>query len=365
MSKKLLVILSAVCLMASVFVGCSKGENKTTNNEATSASTKQEETRVKYSGEKGRISVYLSGPANMVEELENAFEKDRGDVLELYHAGCGPLRQKIWTEVEAGNIHADVFFGSNPLIYHALKEKGALENYVSEHNEDLKEEYKVGDGFFTLVNARYEVLVYDKGNISKEDAPKSYEDLKDSKWKDKIAYTDISQSSTALALTTGLWDMKGQNMSYFEGLKANNTLVVAKSKEVADKIQSGEIGAGITAYDAVASINKKAKKEGFESNLGMIWPKEGAIRLERPIAIMKNDTRPEENTKLAKEFVDFMLSPEGQKITVKYNFFSIRNDVEVPKGAPSDIKYKTIDWDSVSKHEKTIRDDFKKVMLGN
>lgn len=377
--KQKVALALALALSITTLIGCSNNENKpvsaknssvsnvepVSNEESESSEAQNEKTPI-YTGEEGKITVYLSGPAKMISDLEASFEKDRGDVLDMYHAGCGPLRQKIWTEVESGNVHADVFFGSNPIIYNAFKEKGVLEKYVSPQAESIKPELqKVGDGYFTLVNIRYEVLVYDKLNLSKEEAPKSYEELKDPKWKDKLAYTDLSQSSTALALSSALWEINGQNMSFFEGLKANNPLIVPKSKAVADKIQSGEIQAGITAYDAVIRLNRKAKKEGFESSLGMVWPEEGAIQIERPIAIMKNEARPEKNDKLSKEFVDFMLSPEGQKITVKYGFYSVRNDISTPKGALKDTKAIKIDWKSVVKNEKLIREDFKNIMIGN
>ncbi len=318
-----------------------------------------------YPGAAGKITVYISGPAAMIEKLEQKFEAERGDVIEIYHAGCGPLRQKVWAEAEADNMQADVFWGSNPLIYYMLDEKGLLDPYKSKQVESFIPEYQLPDANFALTNARYEVLVFNKQSLNKQTAPKKFADLMDAKWLDKMAYTDLSQSSTAFALSTALWDMFDKKMTFFEGIKANNALIVPKSKTVADKIQSGEIEVGIVPHDAIFRLTKKAKKEGFESNLGFNWPEDGAIRLERPIAIIKNDARPAENQALAEEFVDFILSKEAQNLMLKFGFVSVRGDVELVKGIPQDLKVTTVDWKEAGKSEQKIREDFKAIMSGN
>ncbi len=348
-NKVLMLLLVSIVVL---FVGC--------NNSETSE-IKEKDT---YNGEAGKITVYISGPETMIKKLEEKFESKHGDVLNIYHAGCGPLRQKVWAEAEANNINADVFWGSNPLIYYKLDEKGLLLPYNSKETEKLMDDYKIEDSNFILSSARYEVLVYSKKDLTKETAPKSYAALTDEKWKDKLAYTDLSQSSTALALSTGLWVINDNSMKFFEGIKSNNALIVPKSKTIADKIQSGEIEVGIVPYDAIFRLTKKAKKEGFESNLGFMWPKEGAIRLERPIAIIKNNARPEENTEIAKKFVDFIMSKEAQTLMAKFGFVSVRSDVELVKGIPESFKYTSINWKEAGKSEEKLREDFIKIMSG-
>ncbi|PIE03814.1 MAG: hypothetical protein CSA81_00390 [Acidobacteria bacterium] len=383
-SKIILVMLLAFTL---IFVGCGQQEQSKQSEAAETTAAPVTTTQAKavqttaaapttvaptttevaaiYPGKAGKITVYISGPATMIEKLEQKFEAQRGDVIDIYHAGCGPLRQKVWAEAEANNLQADVFWGSNPLIYYMLDEKGLLDPYKSKQVDSFMPEYQLPDANFSLTNARYEVLVFNKQNLNKQTAPQAFGDLMDSQWLDKMAYTDLSQSSTAFALSTALWDMFGKKMTFFEGIKANNALIVPKSKTVADKIQSGEIEVGIVPHDAIFRLTKKAKKEGYESNLGFNWPKDGAIRLERPIAIIKNDARPPENQALAEEFVDFILSKEAQNLMLKFGFVSVRGDVEMVKGIPEDLKVTTVDWKEAGKSEQMIREDFKAIMSGN
>ncbi len=371
-SSKLFFILLLVVLLVSC--GANKKEEVETSSsddsskEVETVTEDAEETKVEskdtYNGEVGKITVYISGPENMISKLEQKFEETRGDVIDIYHAGCGPLRQKVWTEAEANNIQADVFWGSNPLIYYMLDEKGLLAPYELKEKDKIIEDYQMNDVNFALTNLRYEIIVYDKQNVAKEDAPKSYSALTEEKWKDKLAYTDLSQSSTAFALSSALWEINDKSMSFFEGIKKNNALIVPKSKSIAEKIQSGEIEVGILPFDAILRLNKKAKKEGFESRLAASWPEEGAIQMERPIAIIKNDARPEENQKIAEEFVDFILSKETQSMMMKFGFNSVRNDVEALKGMPENFKYTKINWKELVPAEKQIREEFKSIMLG-
>lgn len=353
--KRSVLAIAVSIALCQCMVACNNTRNESSDveeNANVSSSNKS------YNGEEGKITVYLSGPEFMVNELEEAFENERGDVVEMFHAGCGPLKQKIYTEVESDNLHADVYFGSNPLIYYDFIEKGALESFHPENADKIKDGLNMGDDYFHIVNTRYQTMIFDK---SKVDTLKSYNDLVVPERKDLIAYTDPSQSDTALALTCALYEINDNSMVYFEKMKENNPLICPKSKTIPEKIQAGEIEAGISPHDAVVRLNRKAKKEGYKSNLGMAFPEEGAIRIERPIAIMKNDARPEENTELAKEFVNFMLSEEAQQITAKYAFYPSISGIAQPKGLPEKVKETVIDWEVLSKEKDKINEKFAEI----
>jgi iron(III) transport system substrate-binding protein len=375
--KRIVAVLSAAFICTGIFVGCGNNVVDTASSKAKNAkevevketNNKKEDKEVKetYSGKEGQITVYLSGPETMVNKLEEIFEKDRGDVLNIYHTGCGPLRQKVWTEMEAGQIQADVVWGSDPLMYIGLKEKDKLQQYKSSQADALKEEYKgVGEEYYTLVNARYAVILYNKSNVEAPKKPKSFDSLKEEYWKGRIGIADATKSSTALAITSGLCQIKdNEELDYIKALKANEVLLTKQNGTAVAKVDQGEIDAAIAPHDAALRLKKKAKKEGTKCDLVISWPEEGAISIERPIAIIKNEARPEENEKLSKEFVDFILSKQVQEVTSKFGFISVRNDVELPGGVPKDVKFSTINWKEASENEKKLREEYSKIILGN
>ena len=311
-----------------------------------------------YSGKTGRITVYISGPATMISKLEQAFEKEHGDVLDLVQMGCGPLRQRVWTEMEAGQIKADVFWGSDPLIYIALDKKGALEAFTPEGIEAVKDEF-LTESNYTLINERYAVVIYNKNKLTGERIPSSFADLLGPGLKGSVVQADPSQSSTALAIVAGLWNIDGQNGDFYRGLAANNLFLSKKNSDVPSKIQEGEFDAGIAPHDAVLRLRKKAKKEGYPTPLAICWPEEGSLAIQRPIAISRNTARPEENEQIARSFVNFMISKKAQKITTMFGFISVRKEIPLPAGVPGDIAIRRVDWNYLASHENDIRDGFK------
>jgi len=310
-----------------------------------------------------KITVYLSGPEQMIKTLEKTFEETRGDVLNIFHTGCGPLRQKVWAEMESGKMHADVIWGSDPLIFFLLQEKGLLENYVSSQEKMMKDEYLMENCNFVLANARYGVIIYSKEYLDKDEVPASFAELTDKRWKGLVGIADLNFSSTALAIVSSMWEMFDKNWGFFSQMKANDILMVRKNSEVPSRIEEGEIDLGIAPHDGVLRLQKKAKKEGYNSTLAISWPEEGAISLERPLGIVKDENRSEEKSKLTHEFVDFMLSKKAQKITTNFGFISVREDIEFPDGMPKEFPVFKVDWKFLADNQIEIREEFKELML--
>ncbi|MCG8499861.1 MAG: ABC transporter substrate-binding protein [Firmicutes bacterium] len=367
-AKKSYVFVVLILLIGFILSACGPKEiDKETGGNEQGIESKENEggneatgsIQASYHGQEGKITVYISGPEQMVKKLEEEFEKTRGDVADFLHMGCGPLRQKVWTEKEAGAIQADVVWGSDPLMYIALAEEDLLEEYMPEGYDAIKSVYQIGDGYYTLAGERYGVIIYNTDRVKQ--TPKAFEDLKDKAWDSAVIMTDATQSSTALALNSALYQMSGNNFDYQKALFDNHLFLTKKNGEVSSKISEGEFDAGIAPHDGVLRLKKKAKKEGYKVPIDIAWPEEGALAIQRPIAVIKNEARPEENDKLSKEFVDFIISEKVQGITTQFGFVSIRQDVKPPAGIPEKVKIKAVDWHFASEHEEDIRNGFKNI----
>ncbi len=315
-------------------------------------------------GSDGQIKIYMSGPGSLAGRLEKAFEKDRGDVLSVLNAGGGSLAKRIWAEKAAGKIHVDVLLSSEPVLFLALKRENLLEKYVSPETAAFRDDYLFGDGYFTPVNARYGVIVYSTANVAVSEIPESFADLKKPHWKNRLAFADATQSSTALALNAGIFQAFGNSWELQEAMRDNNVMLLTRNSAVATKVKTGEVDAGIIPHDGVLRSIKKDKKDGITSPLTISWPKEGAISLQRPVGIIANPDRPAKNGKIAREFVDFVLSVEGQKIASRFGFISVRKDVDPPSGVPADIKKTVVDWQQASKDEQKLRAAFEEIIAG-
>lgn len=308
-------------------------------------------------GGPGRITVYMT-PDSLAAELESAFEAKYGDVLDVVGgAWCRRLR----AEMEAGDIKADVIYGADISLAIMLKDEGWLMPYRSPEVEALKPEYKTEEEYFTQADGLYAVIAYNKKLVKPTDVPTKWDDLTDPKWKGKVVIPDATLCATMFAITAGLVQLHGFDWDFFRKLKENEAMLVAKGIDVTVKVASGEALVGIAPTAGVLMLIKRAQKRGVESPLAMSWPLDGTINVPRPIAIIKDEARSEESTELAKKFVDFVLSIEGQKIATKYGFITVRGDLPLPQGVPAEITSMEVDWEWAHRHEERLRSMFESI----
>ena len=303
-----------------------------------------------------KILVYISGPEGMVNKLEQAFEEQHGDVLEISIMGCGQLRTKVWTESQAGQIEADVFWGSNPLLYKKLDAVGFLEPLELKESDMIAEEFQVTDGNYALVSERYITILYNTNLMEGVELPNSWADLMDPAYDNMFAKADATQSSTAFAIATAFYEMFDGD-SFFQGLKDNNIVLAKSNGAIASGVMEGQFSLGIAPYDPVVRLNNKGEKEGFEVPLAAIWPEEGAIAMQRPIAIPVDDSRTPEQDAVAKAFVNFLVSKKAQTIMGSNGFSSVRTDMP-NEHLPADAAVFTVNWDLGNENEEAVTNDY-------
>ncbi len=322
--------------------------NNTVNNDDTADTVTNE-----------KITVYLSGPEAMLNKLEEAFEEQNGDVCDFVIMSCGELRSKVWTESEAGSIQADVVWGSDPLVYNLLDGEGLLEPLEISDIASISEDYIVSDKNYVLVNERYITIVYNT-DMLEGDVPASFADLTDAQYQELVVMADATQSSTAFAIACALYELEGNSSNYFQALKDNSLLLAKSNGLVPSKIMEGQFTVGIAPHDGVIRLQNKGKKEGYDVPLQIVWPSEGVIAIQRPVAIPVSDARSDEQEAIAKKFVNFLLSKKAQTITTNFGFVSVRTDIKntyLPEG----VEVYSVDWDQASANEDTIKSDYEAI----
>lgn len=310
-------------------------------------------------GKTPKLALYFSGSQKMIQEIEAAFEKQHGDVLQVYGF------KRILAEMAAGKIKADLVWGGEQIMYMQMRDHDWLYRYRSPQTESFSQEYRLGGGYFTPANVMDVVLVYNKRLVSPEDAPTTWDDLLNPRWKGRIAFTDATQAPPALVATCGLLQIHDYDWSLFDALKKNGLLLTASFSEVGDRVTAGEALVGIMPHAGALNQINAAKKKGVESPLAIIWPTQGVIPLIRPIAIIDKQNRSEEQTRLTEEFVDFVLSPEAQKIANKYGMITVRRDVGLPQHVPAKPTMLQLDWDWIYQYQSEIRGQFEQIFHNN
>src|SRR3954467_10586215 len=117
-----------------------------------------------------------------IRPLKEAFEKKyAGMELQFVRADESPTAAKILAEAGAGRVQADVFDGISNMV--PLKRAGVLAPYVPEAAGQYPPEMKDKDGYWIAILLYVFTPGINTALIAKEQAPKTYQDLLDPKWK--------------------------------------------------------------------------------------------------------------------------------------------------------------------------------------
>lgn len=152
------------------------------------------------------------------------------------------------------------------------------------------------------------VLVYRNDVWSEADAPKTFDDLTDAKYKDAVGMADPGVAAPAYPLAAYFMDKKGLDggKEYFGTLFDNGLKVFPKNPQVVQALAGGDISIAMlqetNAYDMVTSGEP----------ITIIWPEDGAPGSTRVAAISASS----EQLEIAKIFVNFLLDAKTQQLLV-------------------------------------------------
>src|ERR1043166_2126625 len=151
----------------------------------------------------GQVIHYTSTDLPVAEKLARAFEaKYPGIAVRVERTGAERVFQRIGQEY-ASNIHAvDVVNSSDAAHFIVWKRDGILAPYVPEDVAKFyPAEHSDADGQFASWRIWLSIIAYNTRLVKADDAPKSFADLLDPKWKGKIVKAHPGYSGTIMTAT--------------------------------------------------------------------------------------------------------------------------------------------------------------------
>lgn len=310
--KRLLSLTLASMLVLATLAGCGNKQSASTQNG--SASDQQ------YSG---KVMLYSSMKETQLNAVKEAFEKKYpGITLDVYAAGGGKVITKMATEAKAGQINADIIWLGDPSDYEGFKKEGYLQQYSSPEEANIARTYVDKDGYYTaarLVTMGIAWCTLPEIGISDEEAPKTWDELVDPKWKDQIVMTDPTQASTTKYWMAAMMQSSKYGKEYFQKLHDNGVKLESSTNATHNKVADGSYKVGICLdYISAGLINQGSPlKFHFTDN--------DVITMTSPIALVKNNP----NGDNGKLLYDYILSKEGQEVLVSTDLVSVRSDVKM------------------------------------
>ncbi|MDO8634323.1 MAG: thiamine ABC transporter substrate binding subunit [archaeon] len=301
------VFLLAVVLLA----GCAG-----TNNTQQSGAEEKPVLRV-YTYD-SMVSEYGLGP-----KIVPKFEEECNCRVDMVSAGdAGQVLARL--VLEKDNPKADVMIGLDNSLKPKAIEAGVLEKFTPPNIEIVPQELIFdAEGYITPFDFGFIAFVYDKNKISL--APKSFEDLLDERFREKIVIQNPRTSSPGLALLLWTIAVYGEDgyLGYWEKLEPNILTVTAGWDESAGMFAAGETPMYLSYATSPPYYVQFEEKDNFVA----AHFTEGHYMQIEGIAIVKGTQK----RKLAEEFIEFSLTEEFQEeIPLTQFMFPVNKSAELP-----------------------------------
>jgi iron(III) transport system substrate-binding protein len=255
----------------------------------------------------GQVIHYTSADLPVAEKLGKAFEaKYPGIAVRVERTGAERVFQRIGQEY-AANIHAvDVVNSSDAAHFIVWKRDGILAPYVPEDVAKFyPAEHRDIDGQFASWRVWLSIIAYNSSLVKADEAPKSFADLLDPKWKGKIVKAHPGYSGTIMTATYQM--QRDLGWSFFEQLAKQNIMQVQSSADPPKKLDLGE---------------RSVMADGNEYNIFQlreagrpvepVYASEGTPIIIGPNGIFKNSPNPN----AAKLFQSFCFSRDAQQLII-------------------------------------------------
>lgn len=186
----------------------------------------------------GRVVVYSFTAVDQLKPLLDEFHKRYPFIQpEHYRANATGVFNKFATEARAGQTLADVIDISAGET-HTLMQMGLIDSYLSPSREGIPKDFMDEKGFWTAHYHFVLALGFNTQHIKPAEAPKSYEELLNPKWKNRFSLDPADQDLFGALLFH--WG-KDKALSYFRNLAKLDPRMVSGHTQQANLVGAGEI----------------------------------------------------------------------------------------------------------------------------
>ena len=313
----------------------------------------------KEESDKPEVWIYTSLYKDTIADIQPILEKKFPDVkFNFFQAGSEDIASKISAEEMAGGTKADIVIASDPFWYEEMANKGKFVAYKPANTTLVPQALSHPAGLYTTVSFPLMVMAYNSEAVPEAQAPKTFKEMADAKWKGKFTTGSPLASGTNFATVAILQDKYGWD--YFKGLRKNDTISEGGNSSVLRRVQTKERPVGWVLLENVLRFQTTDK------NLKILLPDDGAVLQFNILAIVNKKTSREP----AQKFSDWLFSKEGQEAMTRSYMYSVVPGFEAPKGAPpfAQVIANTKPWTAdllqrLMKDRDSIKEQFTKIMF--
>lgn len=270
-----------------------------------------------------QLTVYYGATLDQMKPVLEAFNKKYPNIsIKSYRAANEELAATMEMETRAGNPQFDVVVQGNGPVITLQQKYDCFEPFTTDSDSSISEGLKDPNGVMNPVGTGFYVIIYNTNLISEEEAPRSFKDLLNPKWKNSITLADPTSSSsvyTFIWMITQHLDADEYGWGFFEKLQTLNPSYIASHGTIGELVAMGERKIGVQVMATAETSLRKG------DSIHIVYPEEG-MPSEVNVAAIRKDTP---NRKAAQMFVNFLLSEEGQNLVARnLGWIPVRSDLK-------------------------------------
>jgi iron(III) transport system substrate-binding protein len=259
------------------------------------------------SGASGKVTLVVYSAQGYDHAMVAAFQKATGIPVKLDDNSTGPLLTQI--EASKNNPNWGLLWVDGATAFAGLDQQGLLQKgfepkvqWDALGTQSLPSDKSYTPTGITLMAA----LVYNKTKVTSP--PATWQQLLQPKWKGSVGMNDPSQSGPTYPFIAGMMNNLGgisQGERFFEQLKSNGLIIHPTNGPTLQALTSGQIKLALVQSSA-----------GIGAELG---DHQLAVKYLDPVTLLPSaigiDAKaPAAERKEAEKFIEYVLSPAGQKV---------------------------------------------------
>lgn len=266
-----------------------------------SAQQQREARLIEGAKKEGKLVFWGSDQASIMRPVLDAFSKKYPFIqTEYWRAGSDKVAEKELAEARVGRQSFD-FSSVDIDTYPEIKKAGLMKKYDWPNTRSWDPKYREPEGYAVARNILQTVIAYNRDLVPAAEAPKSWEDVLNPKWKGAIS-VDKEGYDWVLMLWAA-WG-KEKTVTYLKNVSKNGVTLGEGSSARTEMLAAG-------AFKIDLRLNLNQVRDRQKKGAPVEWVRTNPI-LEKGTFMYIAETAPHPNAAML--FADWLTSSEGQKI---------------------------------------------------
>ena len=305
--------MTNVCVLLSLLLACPLAGAQGSASIALYEGADRQARLVEGARKEGSLLLYATTPIEYMRVIIAGFEKKYGVKVNLWRARSENVLQRIVSEARTNPLFDVVECITPPM--EAMRREGILQRVSAPVQGELQPWALPPHREWVATQLYLFVQSYNTDKVKKEDLPKTYSDLLDSKWKGKLAM-EASDHEWFYEVVKQMGEVKGQN--FWRTLVATNGVQLRTGHSLLNNlVGSGEVPMALTVYNIDPET---VRKKGSPIDWFAIEP---AIAIPNGVGVSRKAPHPY----AAVLFYEYMLGEEAQQVLSRIGYVTSQKTI--------------------------------------